>query len=342
MASTRPFCISCNRTYISWGKTTSGRKRYRCPQCGKSRKYQTNNATPGIFPFFRQYVLWGHTYEMLSSFSGYSLPYLVEKFHELLEKEPPDLPLLKQSDKEEAYLLIDGLWFSRWYVLMVYRQSGDLTILHISVAGREAASKIAKDLRKIIALGYRFTCILSDGGTGIVKAVNEVFAHVPHQICLAHLHRGIITALGRYPKDEKVKKLKVLADHVWKIESKEALSWWKNELNNWIKTNIWFLKEKRYDRDGNWWHIHKNVRRAVRTMLSLPETSFVFLDYPLLPKTTNELEAQLGHLGKRWLAHRGMKKERWNQFMKWFVYFYNEEKLSDRKTKEAENTNTKS
>lgn len=28
-----------------------------------------------------------------------------------------------------------------------------------------------------------------------------------------------------------------------------------------------------------------------------------------MPKTTNELEAQFGHLGKRWLAHRGLKRE---------------------------------
>ena len=47
----------------------------------------------------------------------------------------------------------------------------------------------------------------------------------------------------------------------------------------------------------------------------------------------DELEAQLGHLGKRWLSHRGMKRERWKDFLKWFVYFYNQDKLSQKKTK---------
>lgn len=65
---------------------------------------------------------------------------------------------------------------------MAYRQSKNLTILHISVIGREVATKIAKDLRHIISLGYRFTGVVSDGGTGIVKAVNDVFPHKPHQI----------------------------------------------------------------------------------------------------------------------------------------------------------------
>jgi hypothetical protein len=73
-----------------------------------------------------------------------------------------------------------------------------------------------------------------------------------------------------------------------------------------------------------------------------PFTSFKFLDTPLIPKTTNELEAQFGHPGKRWLSHRGMKRERWKDFLKWFVHFYNQEKLSQKKLKEAEITNINS
>ena len=140
-------------------------------------------------------------------------------------------------------------------------------------------------------MGYRFTGIVSDGGTGIVGAVNMVFPHAPHQICLAHLHRGIISSIGRYPRDERVRKLKRLADHVWLIESKEALQWWKEQLNQWINSHNVYLKEKKYDIDFNWWYIHKGVRKAVATMRELPHTSFKFLDHPLMLKTTNEIEA---------------------------------------------------
>lgn len=279
---------------------------------------------------------------MLSSISGYSIPHLIEKFHEYFLLDPPELPRLDQSNKEVTFLLIDGLWFGRWFVLMVYRQSGNLVILHIAVAGREVTTKISKDLKMVKEKGYRFTGIVSDGGTGIVGAVDRVFPHIPHQICLAHLHRGIISAIGRYPRDERVRELKALADHVWFIESKEALRWWIKELRHWIEKYNFYLKEKRYDLDYNWWYIHKGVRKAVSTLKELPHTSFKFLDYPLMPKTTNEIEAQFGHLSKRWLAHRGMKRERWKDFLKWFVYFYNQEKLSQKKTKEAEKNNTKS
>lgn len=336
-----PKCKACSNTLVSWGKTSSGKKRYRCSFCHKSRLYHQRKRDP-YFPLFKQYVLWGLTYEMFSSISGYTIPHLAAKFHAYFKTDPPLLPPVDQTGIEEAFLLIDGLWFGRWFVLMVYRQSRNLLIMHISIAGREVTTKISKDLKQVRSMGYRFTGIVSDGGTGIVGAVDKVFPHIPHQICLAHLHRGIIAAIGRYPKQERVKELKTIADHVWLIESKEALRWWQVKLNTWIKANTDYIKERRYDIDYNWWYVHKGVRHAVATLKELPNTSFKFLDHPLMPKTTNELEAQFGHLGKRWLSHRGMKRERWKDFLKWFVYFYNQEKLSQKKLKKDEITNTNS
>lgn len=333
MGTKRPKCLSCNKYLTAWGKTPYGKKRYGCHTCQITRVYHHQKKKTDFFLLFRQYVLWGHTYIQLSDISGYSIQYLSRQFHIFLKQVPPSLPPLDQSAITETFLLLDGLWLKRGFVLMAYRQSKNLTILHISVVGREAASKIAKDLR-VLKQTYVFTGIVSDGATGILKAVSLVYPHIPHQVCLAHMHRGIIAAIGRYPRDERMRELKRLADHVWLIESKEALRWWKGEIDNWINSYNSFLKEKRYDLDYHWWFIHKGARKAVSTLRELPHTSFKFLDHPLMPKTTNEIEAQFGHLGKRWLAHRGLKTDKWEHFMRWFVYFYNQEKLSQKKTKE--------
>jgi hypothetical protein len=329
----RPRCKSCNKYLTAWGRTPYGKKRYGCSSCRKTKVYEYQKVKTDFFSLFRQYVLWGHTYEQLSDITDYSVQHLSRKFHKYLLQTPPELPLIDQSEIEETFLLLDGLWLKRGFVLMAYRQSRNLSILHISVVGREAATKIAKDLKHLRTL-YRFTGIVSDGGTGIVKAVKEVFPNAPHQICLAHMHRDIIAAIGRYPKSDRVRELKLLADHVWLIESKEALRWWKVQVDIWIKDHNTFLKEKKYDLDYNWWFIHKGVRRAASILQSIPNTSFKFLDYPLMPKTTNELEAQFGHLGKRWLSHRGLKTEKWELFMRWFVYFYNQDKLSSKNMKQ--------
>lgn len=333
-------CPSCSKRLIGWGKSASGRQRYRCLSCNLSlvnKKPKTE--TDQFFILFRQYVLWGDTYEKLTSISGYSIQYLNEKFHKYLLTDPPLLPPIKQVSLVNAFLLIDGLWFGRWFVLMVYRQSKNLTILKIAVSGKEAATKISRDLRVLKSL-YHFSGIVSDGATGIKRAVYEVFRFTPHQICLAHMHRAVVNAMGRHPKDYRVKELKVLADHVWLIESKAALKWWTGELKHWVRVNRSFLNEYRRDEERHWWYIHSGVRKAARILLTLPDISFKFLNYPLMPKTTNELEGQFNHLAHRWLAHRGLKRERWEKFMLWFVYFYNQEKLSQRKKKEDLKTNT--
>lgn len=270
---------------------------------------------------------------MLAEESGYSLRHLIRMFHRYFSQEPP-LYTLTVPVSTKTFLLVDGLWLKKWYVMMVYRKSKDLTILHISVAGKEARSRIEDDLQHLIALGYIFTGIVSDGGRGVVSAIQEVFPHSLHQICMAHMHREATNALGIYPKDLRIKKLKEIAGHIWLIESREALTWWKEQRDNWIQTNWPYLMETRRDDAGKWWYIHKGPRKTVRILKKLPQTSFTFLTEPLMPKTTNEIEATFGHLGKRWLAHRGLKTKRWESFMKWFVYFYNQKQITGRKLKE--------
>jgi len=210
---------------------------------------------------------------------------------------------------------------------MLYRHSKKKNILHASFVSKEFGSLIAKDF-KLLKAKYRFSGIVSDGGTGIGNAVISVFGTIPHQICMAHLHRDIVNAIGRFPKDERIKKLKKLADHIFLIESKEALNWWKDRLQEWINQNRDFLLEYRTDTEGHWWYIHKGVRKAVRILTSLPDTSFKFLEYPLMPKTTNELEGSISVLSQKQYIHRGLKRERVKPFLSWFIYFYNKKLLS--------------
>lgn len=266
---------------------------------------------------------------MLSSWSGYTIRGLEKQFHKLLDQLPPanDIPEL---ETDEAYLLVDGLWFGKRYALMLYRHSKAKHILHASFVAKEFGTLIAKDL-KYLSTKYRFTGIVSDGGTGIGNAVFMVFGSIPHQICMAHLHRDIVNAIGRYPKDERVKRLKKLAEHIFLIESKEALNWWRDKLQGWINKNRDFLLEFKRDNLGHWWYIHKGVRKAVRILVSLPDTSFKFLDHPLMPKTTNELEGSISVLSQKHNIHRGLKRERVKPFLSWFIYFYNQKLLSQRK-----------
>lgn len=324
-------CKTCNNYLSPWRKTSSGKKRWYCSRCGKSRIFSKHKRV-SAFSLFRQYILFGHTYEMIAYDSGFSIRHLEQIVHSYLSQEP-HCCILPRRLPEKTFLLVDGLWLKRWYVMMVYRRSKDLTILHLSVSGKEATGTIAYDLEHIQQKGFVFNGIVSDGGRGVVGAIKAVFPHILHQICMAHMHREATNALGIHPKDIRIIKLRKLADHIWLIESEEALVWWKQQVATWIKHNYDYLQEYRQDTTGHWWYIHKGPRKTIRILKNLPKTSFTFLIEPLMPKTTNEIEATFGHLGRRWLSHRGLKTNRWENFMKWFVYFYNLQKLSQSKVK---------
>lgn len=265
----------------------------------------------------------------MSLWSRYSIKTLENIFHYHFTKSPPSIAI-PELTTDESYLLIDGLWFGKKYCLMLYRHHKQKLLIHASFVSKERGSLIAKDL-KHLKTKYRFTGIVSDGGTGIRNAVVIVFGAIPHQICMAHLHRDVINAIGRFPKDQRVKDLKKIADHIWLIESKEALRWWRNKLQTWTHQNRDFLTETKHLDTGGWWYIHKGVRKAVRILVSLPDMSFKFLDNPLMPKTTNKLEGSISVLSRKHNLHKGLKRERVKPFLQWFIYFYNRKILSQRK-----------
>ena len=277
------FCPTCSHRATAWGRSSSGTRRYRCLSCGKTFRARQKKAAKNrsFFFFFEQYILHGVPYRILARWSGYSIQTLEMHFHQFLLKNPPpvDIP---QPRAFEAYLLLDGWWFGKKYCLMLYRQSRSKLLFHASWMSREWGTKIARDLKILDARGYRFTYVISDGATGIRKAVLFVYGHIPHQICLVHLHRQATNALGKHPKEKNVRSLKRLADHLFLIESKEALSWWEEKLKTWIRTNWSYLHERRTDTDNHSWFVHTGVRKAVRTLLSAASSSFVFLDHPLL------------------------------------------------------------
>jgi hypothetical protein len=199
--------------------------RYRCLECGKTfvsqrrAKWVSRKKEVELQKWFRLYILKGLTYDVISGLSGLSIRSLEKNFHEQLEKYPPVFKIsphiIKQADRP-TYLLIDGKWWGKTSVDMLYRLVDIKAIIHHSFLKREYASQIERDLRYIVdELGYsNIHAVISDGGPGIRKAVLKVFGHIPHQICLAHVSREITRCLGKFPQADNLQLLKSLANHM--------------------------------------------------------------------------------------------------------------------------------
>ncbi len=317
------FCKTCNTKLLRNGLDARGKQRYRCPQCGTSCFRYRDTTSTDLFNLFRYYVLEGLTYRQLQVISGYSISTLQTAFQGYLDTVQKDVIHPAQTTKP-IVLLLDGLWFGRSFVVMAYRSSQSLKIIRISTGVKELKSIIKKDLLHISAEGYSVSGIVSDGGKPILGALQYVYPSTPHQVCLAHMHRSLISSIGKYPHEYCVQLLKHLSDMVWWVQTKEQQYAWYTLVTFWQERYHEYVNARRMDTEGIWWYIHKGVRKALRTMESIYENSFTFIDYSCLPRTTNQIEAQFGHLGRRFLAHRGLRNTRWESFLKWFVFFYNE------------------
>ncbi len=225
--------------------------------------------------------------------------------------------------------MYDGLWFGKEFVFMAYKYAWSSPILHYSFLPSERSSLIRKDLIQMQDKGYDFHGFVTDGGSGVCKAINDTFLQPIHQVCLQHVYRKAIKGIGNKPKEDCVKDLRALADLVWSVKTKQDFTYWSNQLLNWSIDNKRYLLEKRRDTKGRWWYTHRSAKRAIAILLNARFNSFEFTKYQSLPKTTNQIESIFSVIRRRFLTHRGLKKERWRSFLSWYIFFWNKNKLSD-------------
>jgi hypothetical protein len=65
------------------------------------------------------------------------------------------------------------------------------------------------------------------------------------------------------------------------------------------------------------------VRRSFVTIKNALPDLFHYLENPRIPKSTNGLESFFGHLKQNIFIHRGLSKEHFKNYLKWYLYFKN-------------------
>jgi hypothetical protein len=98
------------------------------------------------------------------------------------------------------------------------------------------------------------------------------------------------------------------------------------DLMRWYDRHKDFVNTKTYKQESNrYWFTHKSVRKAfIHIKRALPEM-FNYLDNPRIPKTTNGLESFFGHLKQNISIHRGLSKEHYKNYLKWYLFFKSNE-----------------
>ena len=111
---------------------------------------------------------------------------------------------------------IDGKWLHRQGVVMIYRDVTNKINLYWSFHLSESYGAIQADFERVIPLikDHMPSGIVTDWKGAIVSAVNTFIPSPPHQRCLAHVERQLLTFLPLRSPIQATQKLRIIAQVV--------------------------------------------------------------------------------------------------------------------------------
>ena len=307
---------------IKWG-IRNGKQRFKCKACG-ALNTRTNQGVSqsNRFVWFRLWIVGKQTLEQLSNSSGYSVSSLKRCFSEYLQQ----CPTWKITPSEKVNLLIDGTYFANKVCLVLYRDNNIKATQLYRLTDGEWFEEIAEDLQNLLYLGIQIESVTCDGLSNIIKAIKKATPNTTIQRCVVHIQREVLIWLTRNPKSQAGIELRKIVRVLHVIRNKDDWGYWVVSLIKWYETHKDYVNEKTYYPQTNrYWFTHKSVRRSfVHIKRALPNM-FHYLDNPAIPKSTNGLESFFGHLKQNISIHRGLSKEHYKNYIKWYLYFKSNE-----------------
>jgi len=317
-------CWSCGSLdTIRWGKR-AGKQRYRCTNCGVlSTRSNVSVSKKNREHWFREWIIGKQTFSQLVVQSGYSERTLKRYFYDYLSCYP-QWQIVK---KERVNLLLDGTYFANKLCLVLYRENNVKATLFYRLNDGEWAEELCEDLQNILRLGIEIESITCDGLRNILKAVKKVSPGTVIQRCLVHIQRECLTWLTRSPQSLAGRELRLIISHLHTVDNHDKWGYWIVDLIRWYNRHKDFINQKTFqERTGKYWFTHKSVRKAfIHVKRALPDM-FHYLDNPKIPKTTNGLESFFGHLKQNISLHRGLSKEHYKNYIKWYLFYKSNEK----------------
>jgi transposase-like protein len=205
---------------------------------------------------------------------------------------------------------------------VLYRDANiKMTVLYRLTDG-EHFEELKEDLRNILSTGIEIESVTCDGSPNILKAVREVCEGTILQRCTVHIAMEIETWLTRNPKTEPARELLGMVRTINRVETNEQAQAWIKTFVDWYEKHHAFINEKTVDEEtGRWWFTHKMLRRSTSHIQRALPDMFNYTLHEKVPKSSNSIESFFGHLKDNLRVHRGLSREHFRDFVKWYLYF---------------------
>ena len=318
----RVLCPVCGSDCMKYGKTKAGSQRWFCHTCSTAFTQKIDCTTKQL----QSFLSW-----LFSKKTQKDMPGEGRTFRRKTAKFWEIWPLPPQIEEKRDVLYVDGIYLARKACVLIC--CDDEHVLGWYLCRYEHAEAWAALLKRIAAPGV----VVSDGGTGFVKALKRVWPQTKHQRCIYHVFSQVKRYTTGKPQTAAGYELLVLAKDLLKVKNKATMNNWIDRFIHWMKKYHQFLSQMTYDEHGNGRPTHERLLKAQRSLLRLLQegTMFTYLNESLqekigqIPSTNNQLEGGINSRLRAMLReHRGLSVERRIKAVFWWCYMHSPKPLS--------------
>lgn len=208
-------------------------------------------------------------------------------------------------NQRELIVVADTTFFSRTSGLTVFREPNLKKNVWWQETVYEKAEVYYRGMEHLEEKGLKIKAVVLDGRRGI----RAVFMGIPIQMCHFHQKQIIMRYLTTRPKLEASRELKAVVNTLASTNEQKFIK----DLSSWYEKWCNFLKQKTTDfNTGRWFHTHKRLRAAYRSLKTNLPYLFTYQKCPELniPNTTNSLDGFFNRLKSLLNVHRGLSPKR--------------------------------
>jgi hypothetical protein len=294
---------------IRWGKTKTGKNRWRCKNCKVSSvKRRKDTTSRNVNALFKTWILGMNSTKTIAKKKHVSRMTINRRFKEQWKRELHS-PFPKLT--KDVVIAIDGTTISKdCIVLVAYDVISDQPLGWAFVHKEEYATwyPLLLEISKLASVH----AVVSDGQKGLCKAVKELFPNIPHQRCIAHIIRLGLIWLTRNPRYEAGVELRKIVRDLCLAKTKELADLWKKSFEEWDVKHQVFLQERSVDIfTHRKRYTHRKLRGVRALIIGAIKNMFHFTEDPMIPNTTNSVEGGINSTLQELIQrHRGLPTEK--------------------------------
>jgi hypothetical protein len=231
-----------------------------------------------------------------------------------LKQMPPAPPTNLEQGR---YFIFDGTFLHRPSSLVALMDARSHTLVTGQYAIPENSEpkllEFFKGLKQAGLAPYSFTV---DGNPKVMKALRNLWPEVIIQRCLVHIQRQGLSWCRTSPRTAYGRWLRNIFLQVTRISTEADSEEFLKAVNFW-ETNYGSQISVRPEKG----HVFSDIKRARSILLRALPDMFHYLDHPSIPNSTNGLEGYFSRLKAHYRQHRGLRKEKLDNYFNWYFHF---------------------